>query len=58
MYPYYLGINLHLRRACAVLMDQGGNILGEHHVPTYKIQELIVQVAQIQTFAVIEATRN
>ena len=46
MYPYYLGIDLHLRRAYAVLMDQDGNILGEHHVLTNKIQELVVQLFQ------------
>lgn len=58
MYPYYLGIDLHLKRAYVVLMDQGGNILGEYHISTNEIQEFIVQDVPKHTYAVIEATRN
>lgn len=58
MYPFYLGIDLHLRRTYVVLMDGDGHILAERRLPNSEMQAFIVQEVPQHTYSVLEATRN
>ena len=57
MYPFYLGIDLHLKRTYAVLMDSTGTVLDERQVQNVNMKEYLEKVPR-QTCAVLEATRN
>ena len=58
MYPFYLGIDLHLKRTYAVLMDNMGQIIDERRMPNDEIQEYLKETVPRNTYAVLEATRN
>ena len=58
MYPFYLGIDLHLKRTYMVLMDSTGKVLDERRVRNLDIQEYLKGNVPQNTYAVLEATRN
>lgn len=58
MYPFYLGIDLHLKRTYAVLIDSTGKVIDERRVQNLDIQEYLQGNVPKETYAVLEATRN
>jgi len=58
MYPFYLGIDLHLKRTYVVLMDNRGKVIDECQVSNHDIREYLVNKVPKNTYAVLEATRN
>lgn len=58
MYPFYLGIDLHLKRTYTVLMDSTGKVLDERQVQNINMKEYLKEKVPRETYAVLEATRN
>ena len=58
MYPFYLGIDLHLKRTYVVLMDKEGEVLDKQHLKNCDIAKYISENVPHETYAVMEATRN
>jgi transposase len=58
LHPFYLGIDLHLKRTYMVLMDQKGQILDERRIQNVNIPEYLETVVPRECHAVLEATRN
>ena len=58
MYPFYLGIDLHLKRTYVVLMNISGEVIDERRVNNQEIPEYLISVVPQNTHAVLEATRN
>jgi transposase len=58
MQPFYLGIDLHLKRTYAVLMDRQGEIIDERRIQNLDMQEYLQTVVPPDCHAVLEATRN
>jgi transposase len=58
MYPFYLGIDLHLKRTYAVLMDHAGKVIDERRIKNLNIKEYLKGNVPQETYAVLEATRN
>jgi len=58
MYPFYLGIDLHLKRTYMVLMDQTGEVIDERRISNNDIDEYLIERVPKNTHAVMEATRN
>jgi transposase len=58
MYPFYLGIDLHLKRTYLVLMDKEGEVLDKQHLQNCDIAKYIIENVPHETYAVMEATRN
>jgi transposase len=58
MYPFYLGIDLHLRRTYTVLMDSTGKVFDEGQVQNLDMIEYLKGNVPRETYAVLEATRN
>ena len=58
MYPFYLGIDLHLKRTYVVLIDAEGEIIDQRRLLNTEIPEYLDQHVPPETYAVLEATRN
>jgi transposase len=58
MYPFYLGIDLHLKRSYVVLMDATGKVMDERRLPNAEMAGYLEQHVPQETYAVLEATRN
>jgi len=58
MYPFYLGIDLHLKRTYAVLMDRQGRVVDERRLPNDEMAGFLKKEVPPETYAVLEATRN
>ena len=58
MYPFYLGIDLHLKRTYVVLIDTEGEVIDQRRLLNTEIPEYLNQHVPHETFAVLEATRN
>lgn len=58
MYSFYLGIDLHLKRSYAVLMDKTGQIMDERRLANEQFEQYLEDVVPTNTYAVLEATRN
>ena len=58
LYPFYLGVDLHLKRTYMVLLDAQGETLGEWRIYNDEFEEFLKQFVPTKTFAVLEATRN
>jgi transposase len=58
MYPFYLGIDLHLKRTYAVLMDHTGKVIDERRIRNLDMQAYLQGHVPRETYAVLEATRN
>ncbi len=58
MYPFYLGIDVHLKRTYVVLMDNMGHIIDERRLPNDEFEQYLKDEVSHNTYAVLEATRN
>jgi transposase len=58
MYPFYLGIDLHLKRTYAGLMDHTGKVIDERRIRNLDMQAYLQGHVPRETYAVLEATRN
>ena len=58
MHPFYLGIDLHLKRTYAVLMDSTGKVIDERRIQNLDMIEYLKVNVPRETCAVLEATRN
>ncbi len=58
MYPFYLGIDLHLKRTYMVLMDAKGEIIDKGRISNQEITKYLQEKVPQETYAVLEATRN
>jgi transposase len=58
MYPFYLGIDLHLKRTFVVLMDSEGDVIDERRMPNTEMAGYLEKHVPHKTYAVMEATRN
>jgi len=58
MYPFYLGIDLHLKRTYLVLMNAEGEVLDKQRLKNTEISSYITENVPKETYAVMEATRN
>ena len=53
MYPFYLGIDLHLKRTYMVLMNQSGQVIDERRISNNEIEEYLVEIVPKNTHAVM-----
>ena len=58
MYPFYLGIDLHLKRTYVVLMTSTGEVVDERRISNLDIEKYLKSTVPRETYAVLEATRN
>ena len=58
MYPFYLGMALHLKRSYVVLMDSQGEVMDERRLPNGEVATYLKKDVPPETYAVLEATRN
>jgi transposase len=58
MYPFYLGIDLHLKRTYVVLMDERGEVIDHRRLPNDAMGDYLLHTVPRETYAVLEATRN
>ena len=58
MYPFYLGIDLHLKRTYMVLMDAKGEIIIKGRISNQEITKYLQEKVPQETYAVLEATRK
>ena len=58
MYPFYLGIDLHLKRSYLVLMNAEGEVIDKRHLKNTEMAAYISKNIPKETYAVMEATRN
>jgi len=58
MYPFYLGIDLHLKRTFMVLMNAKGEIIEKERISNQEITKYLQKKVPQETYAVLEATRN
>lgn len=58
MNQFYLGIDLHLKRTYAVLMDRQGQVIDERRVLNSEMATYLKEEIPSETYAVVEATRN
>jgi transposase len=58
MYPFYLGIDLHLKRTYMVLMDAKGEVIDKERISNQEIRDYLQEKVPRETYAVLEATRN
>ena len=58
MYPFYLGIDLHLKNSYLVLLDQSGKQVDGCHLQTSELVSYVKDHVPPETCAVLEATRN
>jgi len=58
MYPFYLGIDLHLKRTFMVLMDAKGEVIDKQRISNDDISRYLQEKVPKETYAVLEATRN
>jgi len=58
MLPFYLGIDLHLRRTFMVLMNAKGEVIDKQRISNQEIKKYLEEKVPRDTYAVLEATRN
>ena len=58
MYPFYLGIDLQLKRTYVVLMNRQGQVVDERRLANEDMAAYLKTVVPRETYAVLEATRN
>ena len=54
MYPFYLGIDLHLKRTYLVLMDHEGEVIDKRRLKNTEIETYISRNVPKETYAVLE----
>ena len=58
MVPFYLGIDLHLKRTFMVLMNANGEVIDKQRITNQEITTYLQEKVPQETYAVLEATRN
>ncbi|MDP2964503.1 MAG: hypothetical protein Q8N39_00535, partial [Pelolinea sp.] len=58
MVPFYLGIDLHLKRTFMVLMNAKGEVVDKQRISNQEITNYLQEKVPQETYAVLEATRN
>jgi len=58
MYPFYLGIDLHLKRTFMVLINAKGEVIDKERISNKEIKDFLEEKVPQETYAVLEATRN
>ena len=58
MYPFYLGIDLHLKRTYMVLMDAKGEVIDRERISNQEITKYLQEKVPQETYAVLEVTRD
>jgi len=58
MFPFYLGIDLHLKRSYLVLIDAEGEVIDKRRLKNTEIETYISRNVPKETYEVMEATRN
>ena len=58
MFPFYLGIDLHLKRSYMVLMNAEGEVIDKRCLKNTEMASYISKNIPKETYAVMEATRN
>jgi len=58
MDPFYLGIDLHLKRTSVVLMDHTGEVIDERRIRNPDLPAYLQEQVPRETYVVLEATRN
>ena len=58
MYPFYLGIDLHLKRSYVVLMNAEGEVLEKQQLKNSEMASYLDEKVPKETYAVMEVTRN
>ena len=58
MYPFYLGIDLHLKRTYMVLMNTKGDVIDKERISNQEIREYLQEKVPQETYTVLEATRT
>jgi len=58
MIPFYLGIDLHLKRSYMVLMNAKGEVVDKGRIANQEITQYLQEKVPQETYAVLEATRN
>jgi len=58
MFPFYLGIDLHLKRSYMVLMNAEGEVIDKRSLKNTEMASYITKKIPKETYAVMEATRN
>ena len=58
MYSFYLGLDVHLKKTYAVLLDAQGDTRDERHIANEKLSAYLHEAVPPKTYAVLEATRN
>jgi hypothetical protein len=58
MFPFYLGIDLHLKRSYLVLMNAEGEVIDKRRQKNTVMASYISKNIPQETYAVMEATRN
>jgi transposase len=58
MYPFYLGIDLHLKRSYVVLMNAEGEVLDKRQLKNSEMSDYLKKKVPPKTYAVMEVTRN
>ena len=56
MYPFYLGIDLHLRRSYVVLMDAQGEVVDKQRLANDQMKEYLQTQVPKESYAVLETT--
>ena len=58
MYPFYLGVDLHLKRSYVVLIRADGQVVDQRGLPNDAMAGYLARKVPRETYAVLEATRN
>jgi hypothetical protein len=58
MYPFYLGIDLHLKRSYVVLMNAEGEVLDKRQLKNHEMSNYLEEQVPAKTYAVMEAPRS
>jgi len=58
MYPFYLGIDLHLKRSYVVLINAEGGVLDKRRMANKDFATYLLEKVPKETYAVMEASRN
>lgn len=58
MYPFYLGIDLHLKQSYVVLINTEGEVIDQRQLRNQELGRYLNERVPTETYAVMEATRN
>lgn len=58
MYPFYLGIDLHLKQSYVVLINTEGAVIDKCQIRNQELGRYLKERVPTETYAVMEATRN